>query len=167
MNATADDFRRHFDALSDEALLAVNPADLTPLAAECLNEEIARRGLNEPDSAVGADAMESAESTEADAEPWVTVATYTVGGEAGFAVGLLRSAGIECKAEQETVALTASDIYILVPESMAAEALEVLGAELTDDELAAQAEAAGPHPDDIDAEEEYPEAEDNETATRP
>ena len=45
MNTDADDFRRHYDALSDEALLDLNPDDLTDIARECYQAELFNRGL--------------------------------------------------------------------------------------------------------------------------
>ena len=38
--------RRHYASLSDEALLAVDSADLTEAAQQCYDEELARRKLN-------------------------------------------------------------------------------------------------------------------------
>jgi len=45
MNADADDFRRHYNALSDEALLDLNPDDLTDIARQCYEVELFNRGL--------------------------------------------------------------------------------------------------------------------------
>ena len=45
MRASINDFRRHFESLSDEALLAVNTDDLVPDALLCFGDEVSRRGL--------------------------------------------------------------------------------------------------------------------------
>jgi hypothetical protein len=39
------EYRLHYDALSDEALLEIKPADLNDEARECFAEELERRGL--------------------------------------------------------------------------------------------------------------------------
>lgn len=51
MNVSADDFRRHFELLSDAALLTTNRDDLTAVAQSCYDEEVAHRHLNEPEVA--------------------------------------------------------------------------------------------------------------------
>ena len=48
MEVSLDDFRRHFEILSDDALLATNREDLVESARECYDEEVTRRGLNTP-----------------------------------------------------------------------------------------------------------------------
>jgi hypothetical protein len=45
MNADADDFRRHYAVLSDEALLDLKPDDLTDVARQCYEVELFNRGL--------------------------------------------------------------------------------------------------------------------------
>jgi len=41
----AEDLRRHYASLSDEALLAVERSDLTPIAQTCYDEELAKREI--------------------------------------------------------------------------------------------------------------------------
>ena len=45
MLATPEDFQRHFEILSDEALLETNRDELVEMAREVYDGEIARRGL--------------------------------------------------------------------------------------------------------------------------
>ena len=46
MEVSQADFRQHYELLSDEALLEINAEDLVDVARQCLEEEIANRGLN-------------------------------------------------------------------------------------------------------------------------
>ena len=169
MNISADDFRRHFELLSDEALVATQRDDLVPVAQACLDEEIARRGLADGEPEEPALAPSPDEHAVQQGEQLVTIATYSVGAEASMALGLLQSAGIPCKLdEQETVSFVPSDLHLIVPEAFAEEALEVLSFNLSDDDLAAQAEAAGPHPDsDPEDDEPQEELEEDGAPTRP
>ncbi len=52
MKIDANDLRRHYESMSDEELLAMDPAELTEIARQVYDEEFARRGL-------GGDAEES------------------------------------------------------------------------------------------------------------
>ena len=45
MRIHAEDLRRHYESLSEDGLLGVDRADLTPLAQAIYDQEIARRGL--------------------------------------------------------------------------------------------------------------------------
>lgn len=142
MNVTADDFRKHFALLSDEALLATNRGDLVAVAQACYDEELANRGLNEADETVAEEAEALPEPSHEGDEGFVTVATYTVADEVRMARGLLQMAEIPSIVESEPTALGA--MRLMVPAAMVEEALEILnGEELSEEELAAQAEAAG------------------------
>jgi len=48
MRIDPEDLRRHYESLSDDGLLAMDPSDLTPVAQRIYNQEIARRGLAHP-----------------------------------------------------------------------------------------------------------------------
>ena len=144
MDVSLDDFRRHFGILSDDALLATHREDLVESAQQCLDEELSRRGLLT--GAPGSGEI-VAEPTEADpdssgGEP-VSIATYTVAEEASLARGLLRIASIPCHLANEYTGLGGFQLELMVPAAYVEQALEVLGAEISDEELAAQAEAAG------------------------
>jgi hypothetical protein len=143
MDVSLDDFRRHFGMLSDAALLATRREDLVDSAQECLAEELSRRGLTTVGVASGEIAAEQAEvEPDPSGEP-VSIATYTVAEEASLARGLLRIASIPCHLANEYAGLGGFQLELLVPAAYVEQALEVLGAEISDEELAAQAEAAG------------------------
>ena len=48
MNPSLDDLRRHYDRLSDQALLAIKAEDLTEVAREVVEQELQNRGLAKP-----------------------------------------------------------------------------------------------------------------------
>lgn len=50
MQTSPQEFRRHYASLSDEALLDIDPAELTEVAQQCLETELAERGLLETDA---------------------------------------------------------------------------------------------------------------------
>jgi hypothetical protein len=159
MDVSLDDFRRHFGLLSDTALLATRREDLVESAQACLDEELSRRGL----STDGADAAETAgENAEAEPDPSgdepVSIATCTVAEEASLARGLLRIASIPCHLANEYTGLGGFQLELMVPAAFVEQALEVLGAEISDEELAAQAEAAGA-PENVFEEEQQEENE--------
>lgn len=141
MQTSLDDFRRHFELLSDNALLAINRKELVDMARQCYDVEIARRGLNHPD----ADTGESEPTVErvSDDERLVELAQFTLQDEANLARGLLASAGIPYSMSNEYSPLGGIDVRLMVPASYEEQALEVLQSEISDEELAAQAEAAG------------------------
>src|SRR5512133_1215176 len=45
MKLTADDFRRQYADLTDEALLDIDPLDLNETARACYHQELASRGM--------------------------------------------------------------------------------------------------------------------------
>jgi hypothetical protein len=139
MNVSADDFRRHFELLSDAALLGTNRDDLTAVAQSCYDEELSRRGLNEPE-VVGE--VEADDQGANEAEEMVEIAAYVVAEEASLARGLLNSAGIPSQIATDYVAMGPAEFQLLVPKAFEEQAIEVLEHEISDEELAAQAEAA-------------------------
>jgi hypothetical protein len=142
VQVSPDDFRRHFELLSDAALLETNREDLVEIARGCYDEEVARRGLNSPAGEEAA--AETADTHQASpGEELVAIATYNIPEEASLARGLLESAEIPYHLENEFAALGGFQLRLLVPAAFEADALEVLEAEISDEELAAQAEAAG------------------------
>jgi len=155
-----EDFRQHFEMISDATLLATRREDLVDAAKAVYDEEVEQRGLARPVAAHATDPVEEvvrtdsaetdpAETQEEIAEPeaLVSVGSYTVIEEARLARGLLQIAGIPCGLENEKSALAA--LHLMVPESHVGAALEVLGGEISDEELAAQAEAAGSAEDEF------------------
>lgn len=152
MEVSRDDFRKHFELLSDAALLETNRDELVAAARQCYDEEIARRGLNEPqqEAATG----ELPPSTEPEGGPMVHIATYIIPEEASLARGLLRSAEIPFTMNNELAPLGGFQIQLMVPAAYEADAREILEHELTEEELAAQAEAAAPEEEFEEPEEE-------------
>lgn len=141
MEVSLDDFRRHFELLSDAALLETNREELIESARQCFDEEVARRGLNSP---AGEEAPAQPAVPQANpGEELVVIATFNIPEDANLARGLLRSAEIPFHLENEYVALGGFQLRLLVPAAFEQEALEVLEAEISEEELAAQAEAAG------------------------
>ena len=142
MQVSQADFRQHYELLSDEALLEINPEELVDVARQCLEEEIAQRGLN-----VAADDTPeeiAAEAVPAEEDPGeVLIATFTSGDELSLARGLLQSAEIPSRVENPLAVMGGMELRLIVPAAFEEHALEVLGAEISDEELAAQAEAAG------------------------
>ncbi len=155
MAISVDEFRSHYQSLSDEALLEINPDELVAVARECYHDEISRRGL-------GADSHEAAETSDAapatadpDAEleeRRVCVVEFDYLDEAELAKGLLEAAEIPVFLEHEP-----GVVRLMVAEALADQALRMLASTpLSDEELAAQAEAAGLAEDEDGEDEEEP-----------
>ncbi len=143
MALSAEDFRQHFDMLSDDALLATKRADLVPLAQTVYDEELTARGLNIDDEVSGEVVIEATGPKEGDEpapEDIVSVGEFTVIEEARIALGLLQSAEIPSGLANDKMSLGV--LHLMVPASYVDAALEVLGMEISEEELAAQAEAA-------------------------
>lgn len=156
MEVSQADFRQHYELLSDEALLETNTEDLVDVARQCLEEEIERRGLNavadDSPEEVGAEiAAEPAAGEEEAGE--VLIATFTNGDELNLARGLLQSAEIPSRVDNPLAVMGGMELRLFVPAAFEEHALEVLEAEISDEELAAQAEAAG----ELEEESEDPE----------
>jgi hypothetical protein len=137
LDVTAEDFTRHYESLSDEALLEIDPNELTAIARGCCADELARRGL---DSGEGddRDATEPAAATAAEEEETlVCIVEYDYPDEADLARGLLEAAEIPATIESEP-----GVVRLMVPEKFSKDALMMLVSPLSDEELAAQAEAA-------------------------
>jgi len=138
LDITAEDFRRHFDLLSDQALLATNRDELVDVARACYDEEIEKRGLANPAEpqpvAEGADET----TTEAKRDELMTVLICEDSAEAVEAKQRLEDAGITAEIANEgpfDVMVKSEDLF---------RALDALGLELSEEELAAQAEEAEP-----------------------
>ena len=151
MDVSLDDFRRHFELLSDAALLETNRDELVAAAQQCYDAEVARRGLHAP--AAEAPAAEVLPTAEPEGGKLVHIETFINPEEASLARGLLSSAEIPFMMENELAPLGGFQIQLLVPEDYVDDAREILEHELTEDELAAQAEAAGAIDEEAPAEE--------------
>jgi hypothetical protein len=132
MEVGAEDFRRLYASLSDAGLRALKRDELVDVARECYDAEVALRGLE-------SEAGDAVEHDEEEGE-LIEAATFTSGEEANLARALLKSASIPCFLENERFAT--GGLRLLVPAAFLEQAREVLQAEISDEELAAQAEAA-------------------------
>lgn len=155
MEVTPADFRRHFEILSDDALLETNRDDLVEIAKQCFDEEISRRGLNAADDPPEIDG-EATEPPASGGEDLVLLATFVSGDEVSLVRGLLESASIPSHVVSPLGSLAGIEFRLMVPAAFEEHALEVLEMQISDEDLAAQAEAAATFEADP-AEEEYEE----------
>lgn len=107
MDVDADDFRQHYGALSDKALLRLNPDDLTDVARQCYQVELSHRGLKRvvPPKLVEPEADEaplvsSGPRYSVEYLPWestaVAAAEFEYAEEAERARDVLERAGTPC-----------------------------------------------------------------------
>lgn len=135
MEISTEDYRRHYDSLSDAALLEIDSSQLVESARVCYEAELAARGIA-PKAPAEAEIL-SATGTPLDpGQELVPIAMFETVGEADLARAMLESGGIPSGFDK-------TGLTLLVPASLADDANEILNSELTDEELAAQAEAAG------------------------
>ncbi len=144
MKADPEDFRRLYSSLNDEALLAIDRGDLVPMAQQCYDVELASRGLNAAPEAPG----EEAAAPREPGNDLVEIAAFQNPSEASVARSLLRSAEIPCMLSSDfplagSGLAVLEDIKLYVPAGLVEAAHEILDHEISDEELAAQAEAAG------------------------
>jgi hypothetical protein len=124
MSVAQNDFQKHFSNLSDVALLEVQRNDLVEAAKAAYDQEISRRDL--------AVETESAESELSSGEKLVNVVEFESVGDAAHAQEQLKKNGIPAY------------IAVAVPEAFARQAIKLLDPGVSDEELAALAEAAEP-----------------------
>ncbi len=153
MQVDPEEFRRRFDGLSDDALLEVNPDELVEVAQDLYYAELERRGLIEES---GDEEAEPAEGKPNDpADDLVLAAEFGSAQEAAFGRSLLKSANIPVYSQADfsgILAATEEDAKVYVPSSYLEQAKELLASPLTDEDLAAQAEAAGEESESEEAE---------------
>ena len=140
MKADAEDFRRQYASLNDEALLEINREDLVPIAQQCYDAEVSSRGLDSPQ----AEEEEQAGAAQDPTQNLIELASFSNPSEAGSARSLLRMAEIPCALSTDfpgSVLNVGYDVKLYVPAEFADQAQEVLESEISDEELAAQAEA--------------------------
>ena len=141
MEVTLADFRRHFEILSDAALLETNREDLIDIAKQCFDEEVSRRGLNAEDDTPEIDG-EASEPAASGGEELVLLATFVSGDEVSLVRGLLETASIPSHVVNPLGSLAGIEFRLMVPAAFEEHALEVLEMQISDEDLAAQAEAA-------------------------
>jgi hypothetical protein len=152
MEATLEDLQRHYSLLSDESLLATDREDLTDTGRMCFDAELARRGLKqEGDPPEPETAAESAPEEEDQASDLVVVGTYEHADEIRIAQGILRSAGILSRRSDEFMlpgARQSGTVDLLVAADVAEDAALILESQISDEDLARQAESAAPVEED-------------------
>ncbi len=136
MEATSDDFRRHFELLSDAALLDTNRKDLVDMAKRCYDKEVLRRGLD-MDATV-----QARPGALSDGDRLVQVAKYHSRSEFEVAAALLRSASISCHQGNRIGRRIELELPLMVPAAFAEEALELLRSRISEEDLDAFAETA-------------------------
>src|SRR5579864_9272866 len=134
-------FRQQYEELTDAALLSIDRKDLIEVAQQYYDAEIARRGLH-PEQAAPAEVEPKAEM--------VPVGTFLSLEEADLGRALLRSADVPAYLESELTSTWtgAGGLRLMVPPSFVEQAEEILGSQVSDEDLLAQAEAA----DSVDVE---------------
>lgn len=137
MNVSPDDFRRYYDNLSDHALLDIKRDELTEVAQLVYDQELSTRGLAK---ATPRDAPEAAPAPEIESDAEMVVAAeFDQLSEARLAMALLQGSEIPCTINEDQ----ANGFRLLVPAQFEEQALTILMTPLSDEELEAQAEAAG------------------------
>jgi pimeloyl-ACP methyl ester carboxylesterase len=142
LKLTAEDFRRHYESLPDDALLSLNRDDLVEVARACYDEELAHRRLVRASAPTAA-----AESDDARVEEPVAAATFDYIEDGRRARALLRTAGIQSYIENEhTIGLRppwSSELRaprLMVPASQLDTASELLGEAIRDQPVSAKRE---------------------------
>ena len=132
-----EEIRQRFEQLSDEGLMSIDRLDLIELAQQYYDAEVSRRGLKTTPAAA---VEESAE------EQLVLFSTFETLEEANLVRALLESAEIPVKLDNELSSQRtgAGGLRLMVPASSLQQAEEILQAQISEEDLAAQAEAADP-----------------------
>lgn len=138
MDVNLDDFRRHYESLSDQALLDLKRDDLIETARDLYDQELAARGLTRPVTPDSTADPATAPALDPGTQ-LVTAAEFDQLGEARLALALLQAAEIPSTITEDH----AGGFRLVVPADHEEQAIEILATPLSDEELAAQAEAAG------------------------
>jgi hypothetical protein len=161
MKVDAEDFRRVYESMNDDALLAVKRDELVEMAQQCYDVEVARRGLASEETA---EPDAGGSETAAPSEEMVELAMFTDVDDARMALALLKAAEIPCylgSGDSSAASWMGSPGFgqfrLSVPPDWLEQAREVLDTQISDEELAAQAEAAGELEEEEEEEEETPE----------
>jgi hypothetical protein len=149
MTVNPDQLHQHYASLSDEALLAIDPNDLTEIAQKYYAGEIERRGLALPQSESSDDvnsAMEEWEEDETgvegdDDEPFIACAFSEIpngssAADAEDAYRALKKAGIPCRIEVHAIETETgnneqqTERQVIVPAAYSLHATSVLDRDL-------------------------------------
>jgi hypothetical protein len=137
-----DEFRQYYAGLSEEGLREIDRGDLTEVARACYDEEIASRGLK-----IEKEAPEAEAAT--DDIVWVPLDTFDAE-EIQSVRSLLDAEGIPSDMKLSPAGNyppLAAGMVLFVPKAFLEQAREALAAQISDEELIAEAEAETP-PDD-------------------
>jgi hypothetical protein len=141
------EFREYYATLSEEGLREIDRADLTDAARACYDDELASRGLT-IESAPPVIAPGSGLKVTDDIE-WVPLDTFDVE-EIKLVREMLDAEQIPTDTDPSPAAnyppLAAGSV-LFVPKPLLARAREVLAAQISDEELIAEAEAGKPPED--------------------
>ena len=143
-----DSLRKHLTHLTDDAILEVNPDDLTEEAKAVYDEELAARNLSWPSTETPEESVIAAGYPDPADGELVHIATYETFAEARFAVTLLRQEEIPvwiAGATKPGMAMIDPNAPIdLVTHAEHLEAAQLLlNSEISDEDLARLAEEAG------------------------
>ena len=160
MSIDTEGLKRHVASLSDEALLEVRREDLTEDAQGIYESELKSRGLAWPEAGPEEE-EEDPEAAAAAGGGLVSLGKYDSMEEGRFARDLLRNEGIPAWFAGE-LALKKGDsdplaaLELLTQAAFLEQAQLLLSSEISDEELARQAEDAGFEMEDVSAEEDEP-----------
>ncbi len=146
MDFSGEDLRRYYEERSDAGLLSIDREELTDLARLTYDREMDRRGLKpqvKPESRAVAREQEPIDDL-------VQVATFVFPHEAKFARAELEAENIYCFLDNERtldvdwfLSNLLGGYRLLVPASQVERARAILDSHVSEEELDAQAEAAG------------------------
>jgi hypothetical protein len=146
---TPEDFRQRLEEHSDAGLLSIDRQHLTEIARQIYDQEVTRRGLTLEPTPERTEALRGGGAEPVD--ELVHIATFVYPPEAKFARAQLEGEGIPCFLVNERtldidwfLTNVVGGYRLFVPASYAEQARAILGSQVSDEELAAQAEAAGP-----------------------
>lgn len=157
MQINLDDLREHYRSLTDDELLEIARDELTEAAQQCFDEEVARRGLAEPEAAAGdaepeyagrhsGEFAEEGDDWLADAAcacSFVTQPGGSAAEDAGSAREVLEQAGTPCQVSVVEVAPATSDqppqheYRVMVPGALNLKATSILDKEVFNPQLEA------------------------------
>jgi hypothetical protein len=149
MQIDREGLRRHYASLADEELLAIDPADLTEVARECLEHEIQQRNLTDSDEESEPETEDYFHPPEEDPD-WLETAAIAcnfsappgvvAAPEAAQACDVLRAAGIpshitviDADPQRETY----MEYQVMVPGALSLKATAILDKEIFNAELEA------------------------------
>lgn len=132
MEATPEDFRKHFELLSDAALLATDRDLLVDIAKRCFDDEVSRRGLDTANQRTPGELN--------DRDRLVEVARFHFRSDFRLAKALLKSESIPATQGSRIGRRVELQLPLMVPAAFAQEALALLKSQVSDAELAALAE---------------------------